>query len=148
MYISSLDVLNVLLDNDAKINLKDKDGSTALHYTIAQQEHECSKGLIEAGADVNAKDIDGAMPIHLVQKVKDAELLYNNGADINAKDYNGWTSLHYNCDNSGYFQVVKFLVEHGADVNAKGKFGTTPYDVAKNNGILKTMDYLEDHGAE
>jgi hypothetical protein len=41
------------------INLKCKDGDTALHYACCQDSIECIEILIEHGADVTIKDLDG-----------------------------------------------------------------------------------------
>ena len=68
-------------------------------------------------------------------------------AEINEEDLFGWTPLHCAVGNLEY---VKYLVEHGADVNAKNAYkGLTPLHVA----MLKTSDtnvltYLLEHHAE
>ena len=52
---------------------------------------------------------------------------------MNAKDYAGWTALHEAC-NHGYLEIVRTLIEHGADVSVKGLDGDTPLHDAAVNG--------------
>jgi ankyrin repeat protein len=44
--------------------------------------------------------------------------LIQNGADVNAKDEDRWTALMRAAGN-GHMDVVCFLIEHSADINAK-----------------------------
>jgi ankyrin repeat protein len=72
------------------------------------------------------------------------------GADVNAKDtspYDNWTSLH-RASNKGHVQVVKELREHGADIEAKAHFGSTPLHIAVWNDHLAVVIELLGHGAE
>ena len=58
----------------------------------------------------------------------------NNGYD---------TNLHFACLNNN-FKAVKYLVEHGADVDARGKDDAVPLMYAKGKVAL----YLLEHGAD
>ena len=40
------------------------------------------------------------------------------GADINAFDYNKWTPLHWAARYNNNVDVLKLLIEKGADVNS------------------------------
>jgi ankyrin repeat protein len=68
----------------------------------------------------------------------------NNGADINAmEDKRGWTPLML-ATLYGHLDIVKVLVEKGANVSAKGKDGRTPIMVAWSKD---TVEFLKQHGA-
>ena len=45
-------------------------------------------------------------------------------------------------------QTVKFLIDHGADVNAKTTQGFTALIYASRDGFLKTVEHLITNGAE
>ena len=47
----------------------------------------------------------------------------------------------------GHFKVVEFLVDNGADVNARDKRGRTPLTLALENGYTDVVKYLKKHGA-
>jgi len=66
-------------------------------------------------------------------------------ADV--KDNYGWTPLHWAAMN-GHLEVVKYLVENGADVNAKDNNGFTPLSLAAWKGSLNVVKYLFENGAD
>ena len=43
--------------------------------------------------------------------------------NINTQDYAGWSALHEAC-NKGYYDIVRMLVKHGANVNLSSHDGT------------------------
>jgi ankyrin repeat protein len=61
---------------------------------------------------------------------KEVMRLLELGAEINATDAGGWTALHYAawCGNS---ETYALLIEHGADINARGNMtNRTPLQIA------------------
>jgi ankyrin repeat protein len=72
---------------------------------------------------------------------------------VNAKDNEGKTALMHTTDP----ETALFLIQHGADVNAKDLKGNTPLSIAKdipNNWMNsesqaeKIIKYLKEHGAK
>jgi ankyrin repeat protein len=62
------------------------------------------------------------------------QLLELRGPSIlEERDENGWTPLH-EASHMGRIHVVRFLVEHGADINARNKAGETPLYYAESVG--------------
>jgi ankyrin repeat protein len=51
---------------------------------------------------------------------------------VSRKDSNGWTPLHEGA-RGGHTNVVKILIERGADVNELTNHGETPLYLAVNN---------------
>ena len=70
---SSLKAVNTLIKAKANINLRDKDGKTALMYAAAANyaDLEVVKLLIKSGADVNIKDKEGKTALDYVQDYDD-----------------------------------------------------------------------------
>ena len=64
--------------------------------------------------------------------------------DINAITDDLWdysTPLHFAAEN-GKLDVVEYLVQKGANINAKTGNGKTAYDLAVENGHWNVADYL------
>lgn len=56
--------------------------------------------------------------------------LIDSGAfPVDQGNYEGWTLLHYAAE-SGNLEMVKALLERGADPTLKTKYGSLPYEVA------------------
>jgi ankyrin repeat protein len=86
---------------------------------------------------------------------KDVALLLKNGAEVNAVDPFGRTALHYAAVSDLIpADVVKMLIEHGADVNAKsahtrsGDAGLSALDLARLNGDTPVVNVLLKAGAK
>jgi len=88
-----------------------------------------------AGVGAGARPIDtrGKFRTEL-EALATAEALLDAGAAIDARDARGRSALHY-AASVGYTDVVKLLVERGADLKAVDVDGLTPLDAA--NGKLR-----------
>ena len=94
------------LDKGVKINCKDNEGDTPLHYAIKRSnELNMKKFLLDHGANVNSKNSAGRTPFHHATAITHSlevnmdviKILLDHGADINSKDRKGNTPLHYVC---------------------------------------------------
>ncbi|OAQ99952.1 hypothetical protein LLEC1_04023 [Akanthomyces lecanii] len=104
-------IVKLLLENGANVEVKDEDGRTALSY-IAEQGHEAIvKILLEKGANVEAKDRNGQTPLSwAAEKGHEAivKMLLEKGAYVEAKDKGGQTPLSLAAE-KGYEAVVEML---------------------------------------
>jgi ankyrin repeat protein len=124
--------------------------SPSLHDAASEGNIEKLRTLIEQGADVNAKDIDDLAPLHHAAWKGDkkcVELLLAKGAAVDIRGgkesllgifdifvlvpayilapSSNETPLHIAAQ-QGHLEVVKVLLDHGADINAKRSDGETP----------------------
>jgi len=152
-------IVAILLESGAEVDALDNVGRTPLMTFVSGEGADVAtlKLLLKAGADPNL--IDDAAHLYaldyaaMLGRVDEASLLVAAGANVNARDaLYGKSPLHYatGCDNlRGGQEVAQFLIDHGADVNAKDYAGMTPLDNARryapNNGLL--MHTLEAPGA-
>jgi ankyrin repeat protein len=90
--------------------------------------------MVAAGLGASPTDTRGKFRTQ-IEALATTEALLDAGADVNARDGNGRTALH-GAAALGYNDVVKFLVEHGADLAAADADGLKPIDAAL--GKLKT----------
>ena len=72
------------------------------------------------------------------------QLLLQHHANIHQPDLFFWiTPLHYACDrNNSNPSLVKMLLENGASVDVKDRYGETPLHYACSNGNLKVLQEL------
>lgn len=71
-----------------------------------------------------------------------AHVLIKNGAKVNVADHDGKTPL-MNATLNGHTDLVKELVENGADINVKNKYGKCSIDMAKSFDRRKILSYFE-----
>ena len=73
---------------------------------------------------------------------------YRKNININAQNFNGSTPLHF-ASRNGHEQVVRVLLDKGADANAMFKDdGWTPLHFASQNGYEQVVRMLLDKGAD
>lgn len=162
------EVTELLVKHGANVNVADLWKFTPLHEAAAKGKYEIVKLLLKHGADPHKKNRDGASPLDLVregdQEVSD--LLRGNAAlldaakkgclarvtrlvtpeNINCRDAQGRNSTPLHLA-AGYnnFEVVEYLLENGADVNAQDKGGLIPLHNASSYGHLDIAALLIKH---
>ena len=60
--------------------------------------------------------------------IVEVERLLNEGVDLDVRYRDGWTPLHEAC-NQGHPDIVRLLLERGADVGARNRHGDTAHDI-------------------
>jgi ankyrin repeat protein len=90
------DIMKVLLDEGANIELSGVDGYTTLHLAVFNNQPAATAFLLEHGAKVDALDMGGGTPLHLAAYYGNAEcakILLAHGANAVLKDNDGQTPL-------------------------------------------------------
>jgi uncharacterized protein len=116
--------------------------------------------LDEDASQANAFGDDGFHPLGLAcffGHVDAARLLLERGADVNALSRNehvqtaaihaAAASSEEGTDESTRYELVKLVVEHGADPNLPQGGGFRAIDAARQNGDARVEQLLRDHGA-
>ncbi|GFQ86584.1 KN motif and ankyrin repeat domain-containing protein 2 [Trichonephila clavata] len=135
------------------VNLADSNGNTALHYAISYGNFDVVSILIDSKVcDVNKKNKAGYTSIMLVALAdmkNDAHhyvvhRLFSIG-DINMKaTQNGQTALMLAVSH-GKKDIVKILLDAGAEVNLQDKDGSTALMCAAEHGHLDIVKILLSH---
>ncbi|KAE9366325.1 ankyrin, partial [Stipitochalara longipes BDJ] len=96
-------VMKLLIARCKKLDNKDKEGKTALHWAVLCDCVGVVQRLLEKGASVKVEDEKGRTPLHVAvtgkilddTKKKEAivKILLKHGADSDAKDAEGKTPL-------------------------------------------------------
>jgi uncharacterized protein len=175
------DVVRALVQAGADLAARSKGGVfTSFLFAVRGGQIDAARALIESGADVNQTLPDGTSALVLAATNAHWEMaaaLLEKGADPNAAAQ-GWTALHQIAwtrrPNYGYnlpgpvatgkldaLDLVKALVRHGADVNARetkeprdgnrnmlNRIGATPFLLAAKAVDLPLMRALLEQGAD
>jgi ankyrin repeat protein len=123
-----------------------------LKEAIAKQDTILAAKLINEGADPNAKDANGStllMEACHFPNLPVAVFLLNHGATVNQpRSAKGRTALMVACAYWCGMDMVKLLVQYGADVNVQSLDGTTSLMLAASSEKLDVVIYLLEHGAD
>jgi ammonium transporter Rh len=121
---------------------------------LEEMNEECDIGIdIGIGIDIDKMDDDIDLCIsRLLFSCSRGDLFHFNNVynkykpDINLSDYDGRTCLHV-ASSIGYVDIVKFLIDNGANVNVYDRFGGSPRDDAIRHGHDEITKILVDAGA-
>ena len=147
------DVVQVLIDAGADIEMNDNDGRSPLHTACLTGELEVVKMLVRAGAGVRATDNDGCTCLMLAAWFGRTETVrYLVGVpevDVNfqsAADAYNHTALHL-AANMKHTDAVQVLIDAGADIDTKNNEGRSPLHSACASGSLDVVKILVRAGA-
>ncbi|XP_078071627.1 transient receptor potential cation channel subfamily A member 1b [Mustelus asterias] len=115
------ETIKICIDNGAKIDLPEKDKSTALHFA-------CMQGAVEAVKLMLSKYEGENDILHLLDGIKR-------------------TPLH-KAATYDYSELVEYLIEQGTDMNMIDGESHTPLLWASSHGAWKTVEILVTRGAD
>ena len=137
------------------VNLNGEDG-TPLHAALDGMHGNVAQLLLGYCVDVDVRDSAEQTPLHLAAfhgLLGITRTLVERNADINARDSYGKTPLYRIMENTHpasekiFLDVAKFLLEHGADADAKDDDDSTALHTASFRGGVKVVQLMLDHGA-
>lgn len=146
-----------LLEVGANPNLRNNDGLTALMYASMVGEENIFQTLLEYGADINVKNDVNDTALSLVcdefvgedmeeeggRATNIVRMLLERGvSDVDA-GRQSWTPL-MTATIRGYSEVVKMLLEAGADPNLENYDGLTALDLAYETSSPEIVKILEE----
>jgi ankyrin repeat protein len=143
-----VDVVKLLIENGADVNLKGEAWYGPLHAAAARGHIEVVKILLENGADVNI--FHQNKPLHnaaMNGHIEVAQILLAHGADINVKGTDEAAPLHTAVSNN-QLAMVRWLLSKGANVNPRASYGCTPLHSAARRNNVEIGRILLEHGAD
>jgi len=129
-----------------------------LHVSLQNGHADAALLLLGHCVDVDVRGIDNRTPLHMAANrglLEATRILIERGASINVRDSSDRTPLHpifhhiSGTFDDTYFDVVRYLLEHGIDVDAQSNTeDATPLHQASSYGGFKVAQLLLDHGAD
>jgi ankyrin repeat protein len=139
----------LLVEGKANVDAR-AGGNSLLAYAAAKGHAEFVKLLIDAGADAGVPGKSRRTP--LIAAARDGDtglvglLLGAKDCGLNTRDGDNWTALAHAVD-GGHEDVVKQLLEAGAEVETTADGGLTPFSQAVAEGHTEIMEMLWRKGA-
>ena len=173
IYKKNIDLICLLRDKGARVNIRDSNQLTPLHYALMTKDKKivdlllnrerdkfeisimfaieyCDLSMIKTIVETD-KDIihHEHFLLHRAVERGDIEIgryLLGKGALVNEKEDEGWTPLHW-AVNLGEFEWTKFLINAGAEIDAVNDEGHTPIFDAVMRDDDEVVRYLIEKGA-
>jgi ankyrin repeat protein len=138
-----------LLDGNADVNMVDDDSDNILMIAALHAQPEIMALLLKKGAKPDGRNKAGQTALMWCtdEKAK-VESLLKYGADVNAVSNSGNTALLIGCVGTNRYEIVKFLIDKGADPLAKNRNKETTLIRAAQFGDTATISLLLRKGVE
>ena len=146
---NGVDCFKLLLEKGANVQTMRKDGADALYLAARYGNHEIIKLMAATGKlqlIINRPSFHGRTALltaALHGHFQSCKELYAHGADLDHQDDDQFTSLIY-ATNEGHLLLTKWLVQKGANVYIKDKYGGSAFDVALANDYTEIMNFLKE----
>eukprot|EP00092_Neocalanus_flemingeri_P106095 GFUD01136081.1.p1 GENE.GFUD01136081.1~~GFUD01136081.1.p1 ORF type:complete len:2869 (+),score=812.68 GFUD01136081.1:304-8910(+) len=145
------DIVRLLIAHGADVNAQSSSGNTPLMYACAGGHEEVVRVLLEAGANVEDHNENGHTPLMEAASAGHcgvAKILLEFGAGINTHSNEFKESALTLACYKGHLEMVRFLLEAGADQEHKTDEMHTALMEASMDGHVEVARLLLDSGAQ
>lgn len=144
--------LKTLLKNGEDAEQFNENGLTPLWMAVFKNDTTSVKILIENGADVNGLTKKGLTPIivgSMANATESVRILIKNGADVNWKSavVGNQQPIRF-ASKKGTIELIKMLLDAGADMESNAKDGVTPLLAAVYANNYSLAKFYFEQGAK
>lgn len=139
------ELFDYLMQRRARLNMRNRNGETAVSVAAYAGRANYVRRLVEAGAEIN---FFGWPPLAYAAyngHTEIVEYLLGRGAEVDGKTENGSTPLFF-AARFGHVDTVKVLLKHGADPTILNDRDETAVDWAVKGRQLEIEDLLRQAG--
>ncbi|KXH62647.1 hypothetical protein CSAL01_01213 [Colletotrichum salicis] len=147
------DLVNLLLQKGADVNLKNHNGQGVLHFVASKNNLDVAKKLLnhDPPASTKIRDKRSQYAIHraaAIGSVPMVTLLIKHGSPLNSTDASGYTALHHAIA-EGHGDTAVALLKAGAVINKKDNDGCLPLDLSPDKEVRRFIERAaEEEGIE
>lgn len=138
------EIVDLLIQNNARLDVADGSGSTAVHLAASRGHLEALGLLLSENVDIETRNSQGRTALWLAadQCQFDAiRMLVATQAKVNTRADNQMTALHA-AAKRGDVDIVDLLISQGADLEAKDASMMTALHYASEEGHLSVIELL------
>lgn len=138
------EVMDLLIQNNARLEVADGAGCTALHLAASRGHIGVLGLLLLENVDIEARNFSGRTALWLAAEqgqLDAARILVATHAKVNSRANNQMTALHV-AARQGYAEVVELLISQGADSEAKDALMMTALHYACEEGHPGVIELL------
>ena len=145
-----VNTLALLVSNGASINERNKEGVTPLALAIETRHSEQVKFYSQNGADIYAEDMKGNSPLTKALESETRQMLETliTRKNIANTDSSGNSALHIAIAKDAPIDYIQYLIENGADVNARNKNGDSVLLITVQKNRRDAGDLLLEKNAD
>jgi ankyrin repeat protein len=149
-YEGNLPLVKLLIKHGADIHAMSESGRSPFTVAIMGGGFSVIEFLLEQGAEfIISSDIDPLFTASLNGYVEILDLCFNRKKiNLNSKTYESGQTLLHISSSRGHVEVVKFLLNKGANPNLIDDNGQTPLHLSAFKGNLEAVKYLLSKGAD
>jgi len=138
-------VVELLVQNGAEVNAKDRWGGTPLRDAVRHGHEKLARYLVSHGGMLGFDEVAASSELCEMARSGSLDiikLMITCGAPVDAQDYDSRTALHLACA-EGNLPIVSYLLRGaGANINALDRWGSTPLADAILHGHAMVTDLL------
>jgi ankyrin repeat protein len=134
-------IISILKNTPQLLKSKNAFGITPLHFAAIGGHTEAARILLDSGADLHSKTYSGISPLYGAVsggQLATCRFLISRGANVNQSTNDNATPLHAATSRG----IAEVLVNAGADVEAKNRFGFTPLHIAAHYNFIDVAQFL------
>lgn len=137
--LGHLNVAAILVQNRVEVDIEDKDGWTPLRWVVFNETLDLVKIMLANGYDINriSSQDEWNLLHHAIEHQYEelvTLLLTHKELDIELRRRDGYLTPLMVAIKERQDKIVKLLLDHGADANAKCEDGQTPMILAAKSG--------------
>lgn len=144
----NFNIVKLLVENEANLNVQDNDGNTPLIKSIESGQEHLVKYLLDNGADPNITDLAHNSALHWAFMTESMiaidALMSSRKCNYTLRNQKDETCLHIavrcNLIHSFTYQT---LIEAGADITSRDQLGLTPLDIAQACDNKRALEAFE-----
>jgi ankyrin repeat protein len=135
-------VVKYLIEEGFRVNTRDNDGLTCFHYALKSKDcKSIVKLILEKGFDINYafKIACQEENVGIINTIID---YHNFNFHLTSIEFDGLTAFQVACLHGGNVEIIKILLNKGANMNQLSQTGDTGFTLACFEGYLETCLYL------